>query len=182
MRKSLAFVGSLTVAVLILGLVPACRNDLFVEPPPSVIGLYKGIYTVIEISNGIDTVDHRSQFIRFSFRSDQWDMTWDDEPTQAPPDDTASVNIQYFCDPEGSYELENGVILTIDDPNRFKKVCTLDDNPEGRFALDQSQVDSALIDLLGTGVYKPTPRLTQVTTDPTTGNEIQKTLRLAPLQ
>lgn len=140
--------GSFIVRILLvgaLGLAVGCRDDLFIEAPPELLGHYTGLYTVIEVENGIDTIDYRSQFINFTFRGDSWLLSWDDGPALAPDDDLGSTNIEYFCDPNGNYSLENGVIFTIKNPDATPGVCTEGDNPEGKFALDQSRGDTTYL-------------------------------------
>lgn len=165
MRRSAALIALLVISAVSIGIITGCRDDVLVEPPESLIGRYTGIYTLVEVANGIDTVDFRSQFIRFTFFSNSYILRWDQGPTAAPPDDTSSTNIRYFCGSDGDYALESGVQFVVVDPSPIPAVCTQDDNPEGAFALIQSNPDTIFI--------------IQVFTNDK-GNAETRTLRLVP--
>jgi len=137
MRRSFTIVILLALSSLIVTVFASCRDDLLVEPPPSVIGAYFGVYTLVEVENGIDTIDFRSQFIDFTFTSSTYRFRWDGSKDTAPSIDTASSNIQYFCDSDGDYGLESGVQLEVTNDNVNPTVCTVDNNPEGSFSLNQ---------------------------------------------
>ena len=145
MRRSAALIALLVISAVSFGIISGCRDDVLVEPPESLIGRYSGIYTLVEVENGIDTVDFRSQFIRFTFFSNSYQLRWDQGPTTAPADDTSSTNIRYFCGSDGDYTLESGVQFTVLDPSPIPAVCTQGDNPEGAFALNQQNPDTIFV-------------------------------------
>ena len=161
MRRSLAIITLLALSALLVTVFVSCRDDLLVEPPPSVVGAYFGVYTLVEVENGIDTVDFRSQFIDFTFTTSTYRFRWDGSKDTAPSIDTASSNIQYFCDSDGEYGLESGVQLEVTNDNVNPVVCTVDNNPEGSFSLDQGD----------------TVQIIQVALN-TKGNQVTKTLTL----
>ena len=123
----------LWVAVLLLslvaGLVVSCRDDVEVPLPPSIRGSYEGIYRHIEVQNGTDTVTDTTQCVVFFFRKDEYSM---DMCSEIPE------SLRVFCDVLGTYELGNGVAMTITDPNYTRGVCTEDWGPDGTFGLDQT--------------------------------------------
>jgi len=165
MRRSFVILILLSMSALVISVFSSCRDDLLVEPPPTLIGAYNGVFTIMEVANGIDTIDFRNQFVDFTFTSTTYRFRWDGSQDTAPSVDTASTNIQYFCDSDGDYTLESGVQMTVSDPNVNPVVCSEDNNPEGSFSLDQSRGD--------------TVRIIQVQVN-NTGNQVTKTLILVP--
>lgn len=114
-----------------------CRDDVFVEPPPSLTGTYTGIYSFLKTrSGGSDTLVDKGQYVIFQLNNGDFFMTWDSSiATPILPDTEAVRN---FCDVEGEYTLENGIQLLVTDPNRTKQVCTESEVPDGDFSLNQS--------------------------------------------
>lgn len=129
MKRSLGLWVILVLLVSTLTWVVGCRNDIEVPFPPTLLGLYEGIYSYVEIQNGIDTIVDTSQLVTFKFGDEFYLMT---------KDETIPDSLRVFCDIEGDYGLDNGVQLTITDPNRTRGVCTFEHNPFGSFGLDQT--------------------------------------------
>lgn len=123
----------LWMAVLLLSfvasLVVSCRDDVEVPFPPSIRGSYEGIYRYVEIRNGTDTFADTTQCIVFAFRKDEYSM---DMCVEIPE------SLRVFCDVLGTYELGNGVAMTITEPNYTRGVCTENWGPNGTFGLDQT--------------------------------------------
>ena len=116
--------------------VASCRKDIFVPPPPSIIGTYRGVYEYAEddrnevTTNDLDT----SQYVKVTFKADSWIMSLDEAKT---PDYKRMA-----CDCNGDYSLENGVQLILVDSNSTNKVCTYGWLPSGSFQLIQDENDS----------------------------------------
>jgi len=137
---------SLVVAVsIVLAWAASCRKDIYVEPPPSILGKYKGTYTYVEddgnpLTKNIDT----SQFIKVIFFTDTWLMYIDLTKTKETD--------RIACDCKGEYTLENGVQMDTTYGNLTQGVCTLSWLPVGSFQLIRSQTDT-LCPLLIQQVY-----------------------------
>ncbi len=115
--------------------VGSCRKDIFVPPPPSIIGTYRGVYEYSEDDHNDLTTDlDTSQFVKVIFKADTWIMNIDGART---PEDKRMA-----CDCNGDYSLENGVQLILIDSNSTNKVCTYDWLPFGSFQLIQEENDS----------------------------------------
>lgn len=119
----------------------SCREDVFVEPPPSLIGSYKGfIYLRTEV-NGIVTLE-KAQHVNWTFSDVRYRIRWDSLPNQAPL--SAAPNERQFCDSDGEYDLSAGIELIVIDPSPTPVVCIESQNPEGFFSLDQSDPDTSV--------------------------------------
>lgn len=129
MKRSVGLWVILVLLVSAVTWVISCRDDINVPFPPSLIGDYEGIYSYMEIDNGIDTIMDTSQLVTFRFTDEVYLMTMDGGIPE---------ELRVFCDVEGVYELENGVQMTVTDENRTNKVCTFNQNPFGSFGLDQT--------------------------------------------
>jgi hypothetical protein len=114
-----ALIGLIAVAI-------ACRDDVFVEPPPSLTGDYTGVY-IYKIGGQTPT----EQRITWRFSSNGYSMYWDEQ--NPGPDST-----RYFCDCSGEYELGDGVNLIEIVPVVGVITCDTSLNPKGPFQLDQS--------------------------------------------
>ena len=115
----------LLVAISIAWFV-GCRDDVTVPYPPELIGKYTGLYTYVEITNGIDTIVDTTQVITFTFWTEEYQMMMD---TGISEDD------RVFCDVAGEYDIENRVELIQTDSNLTRRVCTFSHNPFGSFGL-----------------------------------------------
>lgn len=124
MRKSLGIVLLVIFVTSIIGTI-ACRDDVFVEPPPSLTGDYYGWY-----SYKPDNQAAVEQPVTWRFSSNSYSMYYD---IDSDPDSS-----RVFCDVQGSYELGNGVELIQERENLTQQNCNTDLNPTGFFQLDQS--------------------------------------------
>lgn len=142
--RSWSFAGLFAVLALV-GIVVGCREDIFVEPPESLIGRYTGIYRFTSVKNGIDTTKDRSQYITWQFKSQEYLMLWDSTNNTPIPPDTATD--RQFCDNKGIYDLSSGITILVnsDGQNLRNSPCNTDENPDGFFSLDQSRPDTIYI-------------------------------------
>jgi hypothetical protein len=117
------------IAVLVI--VANCRDDVFVEPPPSLTGDYHGTFTIQE---GTQTPEVMDIVWRFSQNS------------YAMRVDTLGQNTtQISCNCAGTYVLGNNVELMETDANLDNDICREDANPLGVFSLNQSQAGRVLL-------------------------------------
>ena len=117
----------LAVVAILLTLISAyvsCRKDVFVEPPPSLTGDYKGTYTI-----AVPSQTAQIENVRWQFRADSYIMRLD---TTVSPNDTVC------CNSLGNYTLGNNVELEVIDPNLDQGACDENKVPQGVFGLDQS--------------------------------------------
>ncbi|MBD3403493.1 hypothetical protein GF420_11400 [candidate division GN15 bacterium] len=123
----------LAVVALLLVLVAAyvgCRDDVFVEPPPSLTGDYTGTYSLEAPDN-----TQRTEFVVWQFRADSYIMRYD---TAAADNDAIS------CNSLGNYTLGNNVELEVLDDNLDQGIpgqasaCNERLVPQGVYGLDQS--------------------------------------------
>lgn len=133
----------LTVGALVLvgTALWSCRKDVFVEPPPSLIGTYKGFVYLRKEVNGSVTLE-KAQFVTWRFSDVRYQIRWDSIPNQAPL--SAAPNERQFCDSDGEYDLSAGIELIIIDPSPTPVVCIESENPEGFFSLNQSDPDTSV--------------------------------------
>lgn len=161
--KRIWTLGAFVVALsIVLAWVAGCRKDIYIDPPPTIVGKYKGTYSYREddhneLTPNIDT----SQFVKVTFTADTWLMYLDAAKT--PEKDRMA------CDCNGDYTLENGVQLVLVDSNSTNKVCTYGWLPAGAFQLIRNQADT-LCPLL----------IQQAFDDVKTNLRIYKTLCLRP--
>ena len=129
MRNKAGFI--LIVALLTIALTwsVGCRKDVEVDFPPTLIGAYSGIYSILVV-DGIDTLVDTLQYVNFRFTNSTYLMKLN-EKLQDP-------GTQFFCDVEGEYKLESGVQFDELDDNLTNKVCTPAHNPFGGFGLNQN--------------------------------------------
>lgn len=112
-------------AVLTLMLDCRCDPPPGVEPPPSISGSYHGTYSVAVAGRPAEVVD-----VVWTFESKEYVMSVD----------TLGQNVtQICCNCSGRYILGNNIELVQTDPNVDSQICSTDANPEGIFAVDQSQ-------------------------------------------
>ena len=126
----------LAVLALLVILVVAyvgCRDDVFVEPPPSLTGDYTGTYTIT-----IQCQTPEVMFITWRFTSSSYILRRD--TTVTTPD-----NVQICCNSAGSYILGNNVELEEVNENLDQITCASEKNPQGIFGLDQSQAGRVLL-------------------------------------
>jgi hypothetical protein len=115
--------GLAVILGIFLLLVGACRDDVFVEPPPSLTGDYEGIY-----SYKVGNQTPAEQRITWRFTSNAYLMYFDE----------VNGTEQIFCNVRGEYQLENGVNLMQIDSNLTGDLCNFGQNPTGFFALEQA--------------------------------------------
>ncbi|MDX9856459.1 MAG: hypothetical protein RBT76_01575 [candidate division Zixibacteria bacterium] len=121
----------LVVVALLLVLIAAyvgCRDDVFVEPPPSLTGDYEGTYTL-----SVPSQQDRIEFVRWQFRADSYIMRFDT---------TVDGNDPISCNSLGNYTLANNVELEVLDPDLDGGIagsaCDQSLVPQGVYGLDQS--------------------------------------------
>ena len=121
-------VGLLVLAMLVL---TACSEDKVIPPndDSSIVGNYTGIYQYTEIQNGVDTVIDTTQLIELTFRQQEYSMSID---TSIPD------SLRVFCDVTGTYELGNGINMSIADSNYTRGVCPAHWGLGGFFSLSQT--------------------------------------------
>jgi hypothetical protein len=162
MKRIWILLASAVALSIILAWAASCRKDIYVEPPPSIIGKYKGTFCYREDDHNALTTDiDTCQFVKFTFTADSW-LMYLDENESAPVDRMA-------CDCNGDYALENGVQMVLIDSNSTNKVCTYSWLPSGSFLLIQSETDTLCTILLQ-----------QVINDPIRKLDVYKTLCLHP--
>jgi len=99
-----------------------CRKDLFVEPPPSLSGDYVGIY-IYKFAGQAET----SQPVTWRFTSSGYTMRYDDSRGDG----------RKFCDNVGEYTYQgSSVDFTSVLDNLNQDLCSPDQNPVGRFSVD----------------------------------------------
>lgn len=135
MKRIWTLISLAVLLSVVAAYVASCRKDIFVPPPPSIIGTYRGVYEYSEDNNNgfPDDLD-TGQFVKVIFKADSWIMNIDNEKT--------SDDKRMACDCNGDYSLENGVQLTLVDSNSTNKVCTYSWLPNGSFQLIQDENDS----------------------------------------
>ncbi|MBI5266238.1 MAG: hypothetical protein HY851_03295 [candidate division Zixibacteria bacterium] len=135
MKRYWTLLASLVALSIMLAWVASCRKDIYVEPPPSIVGKYKGTYCYSEDDNNELTADvDTCQYVKVTFTADTWLMYLDENKTAAAD--------RMACDCNGDYTLENGVQLVLVDSNSTNKVCTYTWLPSGSFLLIQDEADT----------------------------------------
>ena len=122
--------------MLIFTILAGCAEDIVVEPPQSLRGVYDGEYIVTRdygSSGGGTTV---SQWVEWTF-SDQKFWMVATKTDQRP---------KVFCDMSGNYKVENNISLT--DPETGGDQCDPRDVPQGIFSLRRTIGDNNAIDSL----------------------------------
>lgn len=162
MKRVWTLIALVVALSIVFAWISSCRKDIYVEPPPSILGKYKGTYTYKEddgnpYSKNVDT----SQAVKVTFFSDIWLMYIDLTKTKESD--------RVACDCKGVYTLDNGVQLDTTNGNLTKGVCTPDWLPVGSFQLIRNQNDT-LCPLL----------IQQVSTNVKDNLTIYKTLCLKP--
>ena len=122
------FVG-LVVIVALVGIFIGCADDVFVEPPPSLIGDYAGTY-----SFKVGNTPAVTQEVTWRFTTATYTM----RVTGNSPDTIS-------CNCAGEYELGNNVELTQITPVLDPFTCDQGRNPKGVFGLDQSKQDTVFL-------------------------------------
>ena len=109
---------SIFALALLMTLVFAtsCRDDIFLEPLPTLEGTYDGTYSVIigRTDTSISTIEMRFSDASYWFDSDN------------SPDN--------FCSPRGSYILSNNLVITERQPG-CQVTAKETDNPVGGFSI-----------------------------------------------
>ena len=157
MKRVWVLISLLVALSIVLAWAVSCRKDIYVEPPPSIVGTYKGTYCYREGNNLIDTC----QGVKVTFKADTWIMYIDTNRTKEAQ--------RMACDCDGDYTLENGVQLDTTHGNLTKSVCTESWLPVGSFQMIRNQNDTTCPLLLQ-----------QVADDAARGIRIYKTLCLKP--
>ena len=122
------FVGLVAVASL-FALFIGCADDVFVEPPPSLIGDYDGTFSV-----KVGNTPAVTQEVNWRFTTATYQMRVSD----ASPDTIC-------CNSAGEYTLSSNVELNEINPVLDPFVCNQEGNPKGVFGLDQSKTDTVLL-------------------------------------
>lgn len=122
------FVG-LVACAAVIALGVGCADDVFVEPPPSLIGDYVGEYSV-----KVGNTPAVTQEVNWRFTTATYQMRVSDNSS-----DTIS------CNCAGEYSLSNNVELLEINPVLDPFVCDQGRNPKGVFGLDQSKTDTVLL-------------------------------------
>jgi hypothetical protein len=162
MKRAWTLLLLVVLSSIVLAWAASCRKDIFVPPPPSIIGTYRGVYEYTEDDNNPQTSNlDTSQFVKVIFKGDTWLMNLDEARTPA--------SARMACDCNGDYTLENGVQMVLIDSNSTNKVCTYSWLPSGSFQLIQEETDSLC-----------SVRLTQISNDLLRNLTIRKTLCLYP--
>ncbi len=144
MKKSVKIWVLLAALGIAVGLASGCRKDVYVTPPPSLIGKYIGTYTYQE-DNGATLIVDTTQPITFDFSSIVFSMDLDTS--------RMAESGRVTCDVLGYYSYEGSVVLSYTSPtlggepgkrNKTNKICRESDVPEGAFGLQQP-ADSVLL-------------------------------------
>ncbi len=119
----------LVAVVALLAFFAGCADDIVLEEPPSLKGVYTGKYIVKQIS----TSQSKEENILWRFDDRSFFMNLD-------PDNFGGI---CFCRCFGDYVLAEGVRLKVigsqpDDDIGECTSCNAAENPEGTFVLDQS--------------------------------------------
>jgi len=126
---------SLVLLTLIVLACLQCRKDVFVEPPPSLMGEYEGIY-IYKFAGQAE----QEQLITWRFSSISYRVSYDEENGSG----------RQFCDAAGTYEWAGSRTTLIEtDPNVRASLCITDQNPTGVFAIDQSTDTLVMIQIDG---------------------------------
>lgn len=88
----------LLIIAALAGFAAGCAEDVVLPPLPSLIGKYKGVYTVDE--TGLEGGTKHSVDVEWSFTTQRYFMKVDTSATNSG-----------FCQPSGEYVLGNGVDL-----------------------------------------------------------------------
>jgi hypothetical protein len=128
----------LALAILLSLLVTfamSCKDDVIVEPPPSLTGDYQGTY-VRQVGQQTPEVEN----VIWRFTSNGYIMRWDS---------TAGNETVISCNASGNYTLENNVELEELNSNLDQGVaggpCDENKTPKGVFGLDRSQEGRVLM-------------------------------------
>jgi hypothetical protein len=135
MKRAWTLISLVVLLAVVLAWAGSCRKDIFVPPPPSIVGTYRGVYEYSEDDHNPLTADlDTGQAVKVIFKVETWIMNLDVAKT---PEDKRMA-----CDCNGDYTLENGVQLILVDSNSTNKVCTYSWLPDGAFQLIQEENDS----------------------------------------
>jgi hypothetical protein len=96
--------------------------------PPTINGNYLGIYAIVEIHSGTDTVRSLEQPVYVEFRKPEYSF-------ELEPGEPESLRVA--CNFVGQYVLSAGVILEGGPPNSADSCSDTSLYPRGFFALDQ---------------------------------------------
>ncbi len=113
---------SIVTLALMLTLVftTSCRDDIFLEPLPTLEGIYDGTYSVI---TGPNTPNEKITTSTIEMRFSDESYWFDDD-----------ISPDNFCSPRGRYVLSGTLELTETNPG-CNVTATEDDNPIGEFSI-----------------------------------------------
>jgi len=125
--------GPILVSAVTVMLIIACRGDVVLEPPPSLVGDYVGVY-IYKTGLG-DQADSLMQPVTFDFQENLWHMYIDTLSADFNP------NV-CLCNAWGPYAITDRVRLELNDPDRPAPVppcdaCDTKQSPQGLYALEQ---------------------------------------------
>jgi hypothetical protein len=129
MRKYLLFWVVVLLGVMSIGLLVSCRDDVIVPSPPSLVGNYKGYYSLDKSYSDTLRDTLRQQLVTFRFTQETYAMSMDT---------SVSESDRIFCDVMGDYTIGTGAVLVATDSNATKALCTENWAPDGSFSLDQT--------------------------------------------
>lgn len=114
----------LLIITVLVGFAAGCAEDIVLPPLPSLIGKYKGVYTVDETSLAGGT--RHSVNVEWIFTSLSYFMNVD-----------TTITNSGFCQPRGDYVLGNGVDLQEGSKGCTGTIAKESWNPSGLFQLFQ---------------------------------------------
>ncbi len=114
MKKYLSIVALALLVTLVFA--TSCRDDIFLEPLPTLEGTYDGTYSVI-----IDRTDTSISTLEMRFSDESYWFDSDNSPDN-------------FCSPRGRYVLSGTLELTETNPG-CNVTATEKDNPIGVFSI-----------------------------------------------
>jgi hypothetical protein len=112
----------IVIALISLIFVNSCKDDIILEPLPTLEGTYAGEFRVI---TGYQTpsADTSSSTIEMQFSDESYFFDSDNTPDA-------------FCNPRGTYTLAaNNIELTETDKNCSSVIAKERDNPRGQFSI-----------------------------------------------
>ncbi len=123
--------GPIVVSAATVLLIIACRGDVILEPPPSLVGSYVGTYTWQEGQGS--GASAKVQAITFVFRETNFSMEADTSAAEYDPG-------VCFCKAFGPYAITDRVRLELQDSAPHPDNCVTCDpgeSPQGLYALEQ---------------------------------------------
>jgi len=126
--KKYSFIG-LTIFIVVL-MTSACKDDIILEPLPTLEGTYNGLYRVITGYNTPQAETTKST-IEMLFSDDAYVFKSDNDPDG-------------FCDPYGNYVLTANNIELTETNDNCTNIARERDNPRGQFNI-QRPADSVIM-------------------------------------